>query len=62
MSPTRNTPRCSASRDVPPLPPHISLKNAKAFMSTLRKGDPNELGIIKQSVKEFVEELLPHGR
>ena len=44
--------------DVPPLPPHISLKNAKAFMSTLRKGDPNEFGIIKQSVKEFVEELL----
>jgi pyruvate dehydrogenase (quinone) len=46
--------------DVPPLPPHISLKNARAFMSTLRKGDPNELGIIKQSVKELVEEFLPH--
>jgi pyruvate dehydrogenase (quinone) len=47
--------------DVPPLPPHISLKNAKAFMSTLWKGDPNEHGIIVQSVKEFIEEFLPHG-
>jgi pyruvate dehydrogenase (quinone) len=47
--------------DVPPLPPHISLQNAKAFMSTLWKGDPNERGIIKQSFKEFVEEYLPHG-
>jgi pyruvate dehydrogenase (quinone) len=47
--------------DVPPLPPHISFKNAKAFMSTLWKGDPNELGIIKQSAKELVEEYRPHG-
>ncbi len=47
--------------DVPPLPPHISLKNAMAFMSTLLKGDPNELGIIKQSFKELAEEYLPHG-
>ncbi|MGH6796000.1 MAG: thiamine pyrophosphate-requiring protein, partial [Methylocella sp.] len=47
--------------DVPPLPPHISFKNAKAFMSTLWKGDPNELGIIEQSVKELVEEYRPHG-
>lgn len=46
--------------DVPPLPLHISLKNAKAFMSTLRKGDPNEIGIIQQSVKELVDEFLPH--
>jgi pyruvate dehydrogenase (quinone) len=51
---------CHTDPDVPPLPPHISLKNARAFMSTLRKGDPNELGIIKQSVKELVEEFLPH--
>jgi pyruvate dehydrogenase (quinone) len=46
--------------DVPPLPPHISLTNAKASMSTLWKGDPNELGIIKQSAKELVQEFLPH--
>ncbi|MBV8496300.1 MAG: thiamine pyrophosphate-requiring protein, partial [Gammaproteobacteria bacterium] len=46
--------------DVPPLPPHITLANAKAFMSTLLKGDPNEKGVIKQTVKQMVERLLPH--
>ena len=28
--------------DIPPLPPHITLKQAKAFASTLWQGDPNE--------------------
>lgn len=54
-------PKFEASQDVPPLPPHISLKNAKAFMSTLWKGDPNERGIITRSFKEFVAEYLRHG-
>jgi pyruvate dehydrogenase (quinone) len=39
--------------EVPPLPPHISLKNAKALMSTLWQGDPREAGIIKQAAKEL---------
>ncbi|MGN6570768.1 MAG: thiamine pyrophosphate-requiring protein [Pseudolabrys sp.] len=46
--------------DIPPLPPHITLKQAKAFASTLWQGDPNEAGIIKKTIKEFAEELLPH--
>ncbi|HET9618559.1 MAG TPA: thiamine pyrophosphate-requiring protein [Pseudolabrys sp.] len=46
--------------DIPPLPPHISLKQAKAFASTLWQGDPNEASIIKKTIKEFAEELLPH--
>jgi pyruvate dehydrogenase (quinone) len=46
--------------DVPPLPPHISLKQAKAFTSTLLKGDPDEGGILKQTAKQIAEELLPH--
>ncbi|HEY1959081.1 MAG TPA: thiamine pyrophosphate-requiring protein [Polyangiaceae bacterium] len=37
--------------DVPPLPPHIRLKQAKAFASSLFKGDPNEMGIIRQSIR-----------
>jgi pyruvate dehydrogenase (quinone) len=45
--------------DVPPLPPHISLKNAKAFASTLIKGDPSEWQIIKETTKELVSDLLP---
>ncbi|HEX4337257.1 MAG TPA: thiamine pyrophosphate-requiring protein [Polyangiaceae bacterium] len=36
--------------DVPPLPPHISLKQAKAFGMTLLRGDPEEGGIIKQAL------------
>jgi pyruvate dehydrogenase (quinone) len=46
--------------DIPPLPPHITLKQAKAFTSTLWQGDPNEAGIIRKSIKEFAAELLPH--
>jgi pyruvate dehydrogenase (quinone) len=45
--------------DVPPLPPHISLKQAKAFASTLVKGDPNEWQVIKETAKELVSDLLP---
>ena len=36
--------------DVPPLPPHITLKQAKAFGMTLLKGDPHEEGILKQAI------------
>ena len=46
--------------DVPTLPPHITLKQAKAFTATLLKGDPNEAGIITQAVKGMVQGLVPH--
>ncbi len=45
--------------DVPPLPPHITLAQAKAFTETLMKGDPNEVGIIRQSVRDLMAGLLP---
>jgi len=48
------------SGDVPTLPPHISLEQAKEFTSALIKGDPNEGGIIKQSAKSIIEGVLPH--
>jgi pyruvate dehydrogenase (quinone) len=48
-----------ADPDVPPLPPHITLAQAKAFTSTLMKGDPNEVGIIRQSVRDLMAGLLP---
>ncbi len=44
--------------EIPPLPPHITLKNAKAFSSTLIKGDPGEARIIAQSAKEILENLF----
>jgi pyruvate dehydrogenase (quinone) len=37
---------------VPPLPPHITLRQAKAYASALMKGDPNFLGIVKASIKQ----------
>lgn len=40
--------------EVPPLPPHITLKQARNFLGTLVKGDPNEVGVIKGSVKQVL--------
>lgn len=48
------------SGEVPTLPPHISFEQAKAYMSTLVKGDPEEGGVIKQSVKSVVAGIMPH--
>ena len=45
--------------DVPPLPPHITLKEAKAFTETLFKGDPNEGGIILGTAREVLASILP---
>jgi pyruvate dehydrogenase (quinone) len=45
--------------EVPPLPPHITLDQAKAFTSTLIKGDPREWRVIKETAKELVAGLLP---
>ncbi|QXI26335.1 thiamine pyrophosphate-requiring protein [Pseudomonas vanderleydeniana] len=48
--------------DVPPLPPHIKLEQAKKFASTLAKGDPNEAGILVQTAKQVVSAVLPKRR
>jgi pyruvate dehydrogenase (quinone) len=46
--------------NIPPLPPHITLKHAKAFASTLLKGDPDEGSVISKSLRQLAEELIPH--
>ncbi len=44
--------------NVPPLPPHITLKDAKNFMSMMR--DEPELGsVLKNSAKELLSSVLP---
>ena len=48
------------SGNVPTLPPHISFEQAKEFSSALLKGDPDEVGVIKQTVKSMVAGVLPH--
>jgi pyruvate dehydrogenase (quinone) len=40
--------------DVPPLPPHVSWAQAKAYMTALGKGGPDEKGIIVQTLREVL--------
>jgi pyruvate dehydrogenase (quinone) len=45
--------------EVPPLPPHITIEQAKALSSALIGGDPNAREIVRQSFKQKMEEFLP---
>ena len=40
--------------EVPPLPPHINLEQAKGFMGAVLKGDPSRWHMIKQSMKDVL--------
>ncbi len=51
-----------ADPDVPPLPPHVSAKQVKAYMEALLKGDVDALGIVKASMKETWASLVPAGK
>jgi pyruvate dehydrogenase (quinone) len=45
--------------EVPPLPPHITLKQAKAFAAALIKGDPEEAGVIAGTARQVLSSILP---
>ena len=45
--------------NVPPLPPHITLAQAKAFASMLVKGDPEEGSVLVNTAKEVLSSVLP---
>ncbi|WP_448042030.1 thiamine pyrophosphate-requiring protein [Bradyrhizobium liaoningense] len=45
--------------EVPPLPPHITLQQAKNFSLALMKGDPSESGMIKGAARQMFESILP---
>jgi pyruvate dehydrogenase (quinone) len=45
--------------EVPPLPPRITLQQAKNFSMALSKGDPNETGVIKGAARQVLETILP---
>ena len=45
--------------EVPPLPPHITLEQAKHFLSALRGRDPHSRELITESFKQKVLEFLP---
>jgi len=45
--------------DVPTLPPQITSEQAKAFAGSLFKGDPDRMGVIKDTVQQMVAGILP---
>jgi pyruvate dehydrogenase (quinone) len=45
--------------EVPPLPPHITLKQARAFAEALIKGDPEEGGVIAGTARQVLSSILP---
>jgi pyruvate dehydrogenase (quinone) len=45
--------------NVPPLPPHITIAQAKAFMSMFLKGDPDQGSVLVNSAKEVLSGIIP---
>jgi pyruvate dehydrogenase (quinone) len=48
--------------DVPPLPPHITLAQARHFALSMLRGDPERGHVIRQSFKDAIESYLPHKK
>jgi pyruvate dehydrogenase (quinone) len=48
-----------ADPNVPPLPPHVTTKQVKAYMSALLKGDSSALATVMASAKEAWEGMFP---
>jgi pyruvate dehydrogenase (quinone) len=44
--------------NVPPLPPHITLENAKALASALRGGDPDRGAVVRESVRQKLADIF----
>jgi pyruvate dehydrogenase (quinone) len=47
--------------NVPPIPPHIEFKQAKNLMFAVGKGDTDTKGIIRQGIKDKIEDLIPRS-
>jgi pyruvate dehydrogenase (quinone) len=45
--------------EVPPLPPHITLEEAKHLTEALAKGDPREGNVIKETAKQVLASIIP---
>jgi pyruvate dehydrogenase (quinone) len=45
--------------EVPPLPPHITLEEARAFASAVLHGDEGRRSMIAQSIRQKMPEILP---
>jgi pyruvate dehydrogenase (quinone) len=49
---------CYTDPNVPPLPPHITLKDAKNFM-TMTASEPELAGVLKGSFRQLLASVLP---
>jgi pyruvate dehydrogenase (quinone) len=47
--------------NVPPLPPHISLEQAKALASALTGGDPEARGVVRETLRQRLAEIFGRG-
>ncbi|MDR9805623.1 thiamine pyrophosphate-requiring protein [Rhizobium hidalgonense] len=45
--------------EVPPMPPHLTFEQVKNLTTTLMKGDPNEEGVIRGTVRQVLSSVLP---
>ncbi|GAB7523959.1 thiamine pyrophosphate-requiring protein [Paraburkholderia sp. 2C] len=48
--------------EVPPLPPHVTLPQAKAFARTLMEGDPKEGSVIANTARQVLGAVIPGGK
>jgi len=48
--------------NVPPLPPHVTAKQVRAYLSALRKGDPDALRVVIATAKEWWAGATAPGR
>ena len=40
--------------NVPPLPPHITVKQARDYLKALAKGDPDRRSVLRASIREMM--------
>jgi pyruvate dehydrogenase (quinone) len=45
--------------DIPPIPPHVTVAQAKSTAEALARGDEDRWGIIKEGAKEKMQDFLP---
>jgi pyruvate dehydrogenase (quinone) len=48
--------------EVPPLPPHVTLAQARAFARTLMEGDPKEGSVIANTARQVLGAVIPGGK
>jgi pyruvate dehydrogenase (quinone) len=52
---------CYTDANVPPLPPHITLEEAKNFMSMMAS-EPELGSVLRNSARQMLAGVLPGGR